>query len=306
MGQFENPKTTHYEFMGMPGAIMMIVGLPITVYGLFFMCNAEKGDCSVTSLPGVDSIPPLRQWVSLEATLVILAWFAFQSFLYIVVPGEVHKGLPLRDGTRLSYKCNGRFDFTAQQMLSVSTVLHLLTCLIVAHVGCVCLRVCVCVCTFACVCACVCVCLLFFFFFFFFFSSSSSSYSSSSSSSYSGLGCFVITMALTAGLQYHGIIDLAYIYDNFLQLMTSAMLFCLALSVFLYLKALQPGTMLAEGGNSGEFSCSSSAFPASHPFAGGSLCGRAHVCVCVCVCVCMCVGIGIHACVGVVSVNLCE
>lgn len=172
MGQFENPKTTHYEFMGMPGAIMMIVGLPITVYGLFFMCNAEKGDCSVTSLPGVDSIPPLRQWVSLEATLVILAWFAFQSFLYIVVPGEVHKGLPLRDGTRLSYKCNG-------------------------------------------------------------------------------LGCFVITMALTAGLQYHGIIDLAYIYDNFLQLMTSAMLFCLALSVFLYLKALQPGTMLAEGGNSG-------------------------------------------------------
>ena len=50
---------------------------------------------------------------------------------------------------------------------------------------------------------------------------------------------------------YTGYIHLTYIYDNFLTLITAMVVFATAMAVFVYLKALQPGAMLAVGGNSG-------------------------------------------------------
>ena len=140
----ENPITTHFEFMGVPGeeeqcvcrqrerecvcdgvrvmvcvcdgvcvracvcvcvmvcacggaagACVMPLGLPVAVYGLYFMCNPTKGDCSPFTWPTLPTA--WDQLVSLEAVLVCLAWFAFQALLYMVVPGPVRAG-PLAIG----------------------------------------------------------------------------------------------------------------------------------------------------------------------------------------------------------------
>eukprot|EP01147_Barroeca_monosierra_P008843 gene8843-1203_t len=172
MAAVVNPKTTHYEFGGVYGSAVMIPGLVFALYFLFFMCNQEKGDCLVSTLPAFDAIPPLDTWISVDATLVVILWFCFQALLYVVLPGQVCQGLPLRDGTRLQYKCNA-------------------------------------------------------------------------------LQAFLVTMVLVPTLHFAGFINLVFLYDSFLQLMTATIVLCLLLSILLYFKARRPGTMLAEGGNTG-------------------------------------------------------
>ena len=65
-------KTTHYEFMGPPGALAIILGLPAVCYGLVF-----------------------------------LGWMAFCVAAHVALPGVVKQGTPLPDGSRLTYKLNG-------------------------------------------------------------------------------------------------------------------------------------------------------------------------------------------------------
>eukprot|EP00056_Hartaetosiga_gracilis_P022551 m.31535 g.31535 ORF g.31535 m.31535 type:complete len:425 (+) comp9704_c0_seq1:100-1374(+) len=120
---FSNPKTTHFEFGGPIGAPVVMLLLPAVVYMLFFMCNKDKGDCSPFTFPDLTALT-WSDLFDLNALFVYIGWFAFQALLYVVVPGPICKGLPLRNGDVLNYKCNGMAAF----YISVVSVLggHLL------------------------------------------------------------------------------------------------------------------------------------------------------------------------------------
>lgn len=68
---------------------------------------------------------------------------------------------------------------------------------------------------------------------------------------FAALQAFLVTMVLVPTLHFAGFINLVFLYDSFLQLMTATIVLCLLLSILLYFKARRPGTMLAEGGNTG-------------------------------------------------------
>lgn len=100
-------KTTHYEFMGPPGALAIILGLPAVCYGLVFFCNEDaclRLDSLPSSFPGPPANMPL---FSVDACLVFLGWMAFCVAAHVALPGVVKQGTPLPDGSRLTYKLNG-------------------------------------------------------------------------------------------------------------------------------------------------------------------------------------------------------
>jgi len=102
-----NPKTPResLEFFGPVGALGVMVGLPVTEYGLFALCNPQSG-CSLLNWDST-SLASFT-FYSWEAFIVYCSWFLFQTVLYFVLPGEVKKGTLIRDGTQLSYPINGK------------------------------------------------------------------------------------------------------------------------------------------------------------------------------------------------------
>jgi hypothetical protein len=66
------------------------------------------------------------------------------------------------------------------------------------------------------------------------------------------LAAFWVSIITVLSLHFASVINLAYIYYNFIPLATGSILLSFGLSVFLYVKAItSPTAMLAEGGNSG-------------------------------------------------------
>jgi len=100
-----NPRTTEYEFMGpYVGAVGITIGLPTLVWAAAYYCNGGMWPHVPTKLPSLEDITSTFSW---EAFAVYVAWWTFQAVLYLVVPGEMKEGLPLRDGSRLRYPING-------------------------------------------------------------------------------------------------------------------------------------------------------------------------------------------------------
>lgn len=62
-----------------------------------------------------------------------------------------------------------------------------------------------------------------------------------------------VTLAIVA---YFGFctkqLDLSWVHDNFVPLLSAAVLFSFAMSVLLYLASFRRGTLLAKGGNTGK------------------------------------------------------
>lgn len=89
----------------------MIALPPLTYY--FWIC--------ISRFDGAFIFPTSRQaWSSLLAMLpaptgasliLYFGWFALQAMLQVAAPGKVLQGLPLADGSRLSYRMNGWFSF---------------------------------------------------------------------------------------------------------------------------------------------------------------------------------------------------
>jgi len=102
-----NPKTTEYEFLGAPGALFVSLSCPLIVFALIFLCN-ENGCPPRDISTWKQQIPPLRDFIDWAA---IKWYFSFQlalAVLWLVLPGKWARGRPLRDGTVLEYKCNGK------------------------------------------------------------------------------------------------------------------------------------------------------------------------------------------------------
>jgi len=105
-----NPKTTHKEFNGTIGAILISTGLPSLLILLYQLCNEEyhtKGlsiDWSkvmVLKRPFWDMLTDSQVWS------YYLLWFMGLAIFDLLLPGVERTGVELRDGSKLKYNING-------------------------------------------------------------------------------------------------------------------------------------------------------------------------------------------------------
>ncbi|KII86809.1 hypothetical protein PLICRDRAFT_43470 [Plicaturopsis crispa FD-325 SS-3] len=126
-----NPRTTHYEFLGPPGALFVTVTVPLLSYALYFGCSEEFGGCP----PPLATIPPLlsqalstpSSWKALwdtQATLLYLAWYAFCIVAWYVLPGDWVEGVTLRTGEKKKYKINAFSTFLLALGLTVGAIVR--------------------------------------------------------------------------------------------------------------------------------------------------------------------------------------
>lgn len=95
------------EFGGVPGVLLIMLGLPAFLFLLLLLCTQEEP--SLLNFP-----PPLPALYELWETRVFgvyLLWFFVQALFYLLPIGKVVEGTPLSDGRRLKYRLNGFYAF---------------------------------------------------------------------------------------------------------------------------------------------------------------------------------------------------
>ena len=107
-----NPRTTHYEFMGPPGAFAITIGVPTMTYLLYYGCSEETGGCPPPIDFGVilDTVSNPEFWKGLwdtQAVLAYLGWYAFTVVAWLILPGDWIEGTEMRNGQKKQYKING-------------------------------------------------------------------------------------------------------------------------------------------------------------------------------------------------------
>ena len=108
-----------YEFGGPLGATAVVICLPLVIFALFFLCNADTCLTFDNSFSAFDWTLFMHQLLSIHTRLtplglqIYLAWFLFQVLLERCLPGEVVHGvvLPGTKATRLPYTMNGHLAF---------------------------------------------------------------------------------------------------------------------------------------------------------------------------------------------------
>ncbi|KAF8189800.1 ERG4/ERG24 ergosterol biosynthesis protein [Mycena galopus ATCC 62051] len=106
-----NPRTTTYEFLGPPGALLISIGVPVTTYALYFGCSEQSGGCPPTIAPEriSQALSDPAWWKGLwdtQAALMYLAWYAFCLVAWAILPGARVAGTTLRTGEKKLYKIN--------------------------------------------------------------------------------------------------------------------------------------------------------------------------------------------------------
>jgi Ergosterol biosynthesis ERG4/ERG24 family len=86
------------------GGLGIPIFLPLLVWAAAFYCSGKDWPRIPTSLPTVQDFKNSFSWQAMGA---YTAWWLFQAFLYLVVPGEIKEGTLLRDGNKLKYPING-------------------------------------------------------------------------------------------------------------------------------------------------------------------------------------------------------
>lgn len=99
-----NPRTTHFEFSGPVGTLVLTIGLPLLVNVLCVACT--KDGCP----PGVGQV--LATWrttpfLTARVFKAYLLWLGALALADRLVPGAHVPGTELRTGERLQYKFNG-------------------------------------------------------------------------------------------------------------------------------------------------------------------------------------------------------
>lgn len=94
-----------YEFFGPIGAFVCTTLLPVFVYALSYLVNAQGClKLASFSVPGWQPGTVLFSW---QAMLMVYGWFAFQLGLHAVLPGRYKHGIAEADGSKWLYKLNG-------------------------------------------------------------------------------------------------------------------------------------------------------------------------------------------------------
>ncbi|KAJ1913539.1 erg24, C-14 sterol reductase [Tieghemiomyces parasiticus] len=104
-----NPPTTHYEFFGPAGTMVVTVATTAIPYLLYYGCETAE-QCPPTSWSAWKNRLQrltLADLYDSHIMLLYLAWFAYLVLLYYVVPGSTKPGTVLRTGQRLLYRING-------------------------------------------------------------------------------------------------------------------------------------------------------------------------------------------------------
>lgn len=109
-----NPVTKHREFFGVPGALAMILVLPLVIPLLYFVSNETYCIHGVTvDIEAIKKQIP-STWTQLlgicfhkQSWVLYLSWFSAITALDLTLPGTRMKGTQLRDGTFLTYNING-------------------------------------------------------------------------------------------------------------------------------------------------------------------------------------------------------
>ncbi|GAB5583314.1 delta(14)-sterol reductase LBR [Prionailurus iriomotensis] len=103
-------QTKDLEFGGVPGVLLIMLGLPACLCLLLLMCKQKEP--SLLNFP-----PPLPAWQDLWETRVFgvyILWFLMQALFYLLPVGKVVEGMPLADGRRLKYRLNGPLGGTVR------------------------------------------------------------------------------------------------------------------------------------------------------------------------------------------------
>ncbi|XP_028714831.1 delta(14)-sterol reductase LBR isoform X1 [Peromyscus leucopus] len=105
--QVPTPQRKDLEFGGVPGAFLIMLGLPATLFLLLLQCRQK--DPSLLTFP--PPLPALDELWETRVCGIYLLWFFVQALFYLLPIGKVVEGTPLVDGRRLKYRLNGFYAF---------------------------------------------------------------------------------------------------------------------------------------------------------------------------------------------------
>jgi Delta14-sterol reductase len=106
----------HFEFGGPIGAAGIVFGLPVVVFGLYFVCNDRLClnnhplQFDISQLTAVFKTF-LDNFITSEALMICGGWMILQVLFERILPGEKVDGVPLPDKTTLSYIMSGHLQF---------------------------------------------------------------------------------------------------------------------------------------------------------------------------------------------------
>ena len=125
-GSHAHHEEIHYEFGGPIGALGVIVGLPVVIYMLYFLCNDQVCMRNPLSFDWTAFFAQidLNNFFSREATIMYLGWMAFSVVLERVLPGEYVEGtiLPNTTNKRLGYTMSGHLQFWVSLIAAVYAI----------------------------------------------------------------------------------------------------------------------------------------------------------------------------------------
>ncbi|KAH3663426.1 hypothetical protein WICMUC_005952 [Wickerhamomyces mucosus] len=106
-----NPKTTHKEFGGLSGVLLITFGLP-TLLIVFHQLINENYQTNLIADFDLDKIltfkrPLLEIVTDGKIWTFYLIWFVSLAILDVTLPGYYKNGVELRDGSKLNYLING-------------------------------------------------------------------------------------------------------------------------------------------------------------------------------------------------------
>lgn len=105
-----NPKTTKLEFFGVPGVLLISLGLPALCVALHQLCNDVYHQVGLTvDWDKFTHLPLSLTEIAFNGQVwtYYLLWFFGLVILDTFIPGTTKPGVQLRDGTRLNYNING-------------------------------------------------------------------------------------------------------------------------------------------------------------------------------------------------------
>jgi len=106
-------ETSH--FGGPMGALALTIVMPTVSFYLWSAIAQHGGHLWFPSSLG--EVTAMFPAPTFGALVLLAGWIALQLVLYVYGPGKEVLGIPLRDGTRLTYKINGAFAFAVSGSL---------------------------------------------------------------------------------------------------------------------------------------------------------------------------------------------
>lgn len=110
------PKSLHYEFGGVIGALGVTLAVPYFSYALAYLCTDQACPAWPVSnllqffsngFAGMQELSWWQELISWEGMAVYGAWYTFTVLCWAFLPGKIVEGQVMRNGERLKYKMNG-------------------------------------------------------------------------------------------------------------------------------------------------------------------------------------------------------